>query len=268
MEKRNSERIDDLPTVETPEDVAVLYSWANLHGAKYRDFSASRREYRAQLRHRAAEQAREHELRAQTSAETAASLAEKAARQAEVVAMSHMLQKMTSLSSRHAKWPRRRVASPRLSVSKQPGAPRRQPSPKLLPVAKSARSQKQALQPGDRPRNTRSRKHDGASPTAEVLNRRWKSFRKRFPERLPIHIHHNPMRSPRQAASVSTPDFPANRRPDSYRVSPEPVPAQPRYTSPAASRDGPERDRLRDIASAAGLTTRASACSSATGISS
>lgn len=27
---------------ETPEDVATLYSWANLHGAKYRDFSASR----------------------------------------------------------------------------------------------------------------------------------------------------------------------------------------------------------------------------------
>jgi cellulose biosynthesis protein BcsQ len=27
---------------ETPEDIATLYSWANLHGAKYRDFSASR----------------------------------------------------------------------------------------------------------------------------------------------------------------------------------------------------------------------------------
>ena len=43
---------------ETPEDVAILYSWANLHGAKYRDFSASRREYRAQVRHRAAEELR------------------------------------------------------------------------------------------------------------------------------------------------------------------------------------------------------------------
>jgi cellulose synthase operon protein YhjQ len=31
---------------EIPEDVATLYSWANLHGVKYRDFSASR----AQLR--------------------------------------------------------------------------------------------------------------------------------------------------------------------------------------------------------------------------
>jgi cellulose biosynthesis protein BcsQ len=41
------------------DDVATLYSWANLHGAKYRDFSASRQEVRAQMRQRAvAEQAR------------------------------------------------------------------------------------------------------------------------------------------------------------------------------------------------------------------
>ena len=35
------------------DDVATLYSWANLHGAKYRDFSASRQEMRAQMRQRA-----------------------------------------------------------------------------------------------------------------------------------------------------------------------------------------------------------------------
>jgi cellulose synthase operon protein YhjQ len=57
--------------METPEDVAVLYSWANLHGAKYRDFSASRREYRAQMRHRAAEQEAEAELKAKRDAEAA-----------------------------------------------------------------------------------------------------------------------------------------------------------------------------------------------------
>ena len=75
MDTRSNERLDEIPAVETPEDVAVLYSWANLHGAKYRDFSASRREYRAQLRHRAAEHARELELRAQADAETAAARA-------------------------------------------------------------------------------------------------------------------------------------------------------------------------------------------------
>jgi cellulose synthase operon protein YhjQ len=35
-----------------PDDVATLYSWANLHGAKYRDFSATRQEARSQARFR------------------------------------------------------------------------------------------------------------------------------------------------------------------------------------------------------------------------
>jgi len=34
------------------DDVATLYSWANLHGAKYKDFSASRQQVRAQMRQR------------------------------------------------------------------------------------------------------------------------------------------------------------------------------------------------------------------------
>jgi cellulose synthase operon protein YhjQ len=39
------------------DDVATLYSWANLHGAKYRDFTASRLELRMQARRRAEEAA-------------------------------------------------------------------------------------------------------------------------------------------------------------------------------------------------------------------
>jgi cellulose synthase operon protein YhjQ len=88
MDSRNTDKADDA-VIETPEDVAVLYSWANLHGAKYRDFSASRREYRAQLRHRAAEQVREQALLAQADAETAAAAAESAARHAAEAARSH-----------------------------------------------------------------------------------------------------------------------------------------------------------------------------------
>jgi cellulose synthase operon protein YhjQ len=71
------------PLAETPEDVAILFSWANLHGAKYRDFSASRREYRAQVRHRAAEELRQAELTAKAQAEAAAAEADRAAREAE-----------------------------------------------------------------------------------------------------------------------------------------------------------------------------------------
>lgn len=71
---------DELP--DTPEDVAILYSWANIHGAKYRDFSASRREYRAQMRARAMEAQREAELRAAQEREEAAREQEEAARRA------------------------------------------------------------------------------------------------------------------------------------------------------------------------------------------
>ena len=81
------QQFDDL-LAETPEDVAILYSWANLHGAKYRDFSASRREYRAQVRHRAAEELRQAELAAKVAAESAASEDERIAREAERAAAS------------------------------------------------------------------------------------------------------------------------------------------------------------------------------------
>ncbi len=65
------ENVEELPG-ETPDDVATLYSWANLRGARYRDFSASRREYRAQVRQRAAEELRRAELAAKLRAEAAA----------------------------------------------------------------------------------------------------------------------------------------------------------------------------------------------------
>jgi cellulose synthase operon protein YhjQ len=76
METEPLDRSQGQPSGETPEDVAILYSWANLQGAKYRDFSANRREYRAQMRHRAAEQLRLLELKAQSEAEAAAAKAE------------------------------------------------------------------------------------------------------------------------------------------------------------------------------------------------
>jgi hypothetical protein len=73
---------------EVPEDVAILYSWANLQGGKYRDFSASRREYRAQMRRRAAEALREQELEAAVEAEVTAQAAESQAEVAEVASQS------------------------------------------------------------------------------------------------------------------------------------------------------------------------------------
>src|SRR5271168_2550801 len=56
-------------TNETPEDVATLYSWANLHGAKYRDFSASRAQTREKARQRVQEAIEAERRRAREEAE-------------------------------------------------------------------------------------------------------------------------------------------------------------------------------------------------------
>jgi cellulose synthase operon protein YhjQ len=70
------DKTDEPTSGERSADVAILYSWAKLEGGKPPDFSANRREYRAQMRHRAAEQLRLMELRAQSEAEAAAIKAE------------------------------------------------------------------------------------------------------------------------------------------------------------------------------------------------
>ena len=54
---------------ETPEDVATLYSWANLHGAKYRDFSASRAQTREKARQRVQDAIEAERLRAREETE-------------------------------------------------------------------------------------------------------------------------------------------------------------------------------------------------------
>jgi cellulose synthase operon protein YhjQ len=121
MESRGRDKDDELAG-ETPEDVAVLYSWANLHGAKYRDFSASRREYRAQLRHRAAEQVREQALLAQAEAEGAAKSAESTARYAAEVARTnsaHMSDSGVQRSLREAEVAARMAAAERVEAARR-----------------------------------------------------------------------------------------------------------------------------------------------------
>ena len=58
-----------LDSNETPEDVATLYSWANLHGAKYRDFSASRAQTREKARQRVQDAIEAERRRAREEAE-------------------------------------------------------------------------------------------------------------------------------------------------------------------------------------------------------
>jgi cellulose synthase operon protein YhjQ len=121
MDTRFTNDPEDPQVAETPEDVAILYSWANLHGAKYRDFSASRREYRAQVRHRAAEELRQAELRAQSEAEEAAAQAEWAAREAENTARAEGLETPLSRQEaiREAEEAARRAAAERVEAARR-----------------------------------------------------------------------------------------------------------------------------------------------------
>jgi cellulose synthase operon protein YhjQ len=89
MDSQKPEAVEEQARTENPEDVAVLYSWANLQGARYRDFSGARRESRALMRHRAAQETKDSESRAQAEAEAAAAIAERAAREAEEIARLH-----------------------------------------------------------------------------------------------------------------------------------------------------------------------------------
>jgi len=119
MDPRGADKMEELDSAETPEDVAVLYSWANLHGAKYRDFSASRREYRAQLRHRAAEQVREQALMAQAEAEAAAVAADSAARKAAEAAQAPNSDSSMQRSLREAEEAARTAAAERVEAARR-----------------------------------------------------------------------------------------------------------------------------------------------------
>ena len=59
---------------DTPEDVATLYSWANLDGTRYRDFSANRARVREQARKRAQAAKVAEQLRAEEAASAPAQI--------------------------------------------------------------------------------------------------------------------------------------------------------------------------------------------------
>lgn len=122
---------------ETPEDVATLYSWANLHGAKYRDFSASRAQSREKARQRvqqAIEKEREraeHEAGEQRAAE--AMRAQEAVRQAELAAAQQVAREAAQQAAQAALPPWQPQAAPQ--PAPQPASDRfyAQPEPSSAP---------------------------------------------------------------------------------------------------------------------------------------
>lgn len=138
---------------ETPEDVATLYSWANLHGAKYRDFSASRAQTREKARQRVQEAIESERRRsrdeadAQNNAEVlrsseAARLAE-SERQAEILARDNAMRadrQAAEMAAQQAQQEAARAAQQRAwqtAPAYEPAAAYPGPAPSYVPPAPS-----------------------------------------------------------------------------------------------------------------------------------
>jgi cellulose synthase operon protein YhjQ len=249
MDSRGIDKLDELPASDTPEDVAVLYSWANLHGAKYRDFSASRREYRAQLRHRAAEQIREQELKAQAEAEAAAVVADVAARQAESAAQS--TQDKTSDSSRQQALREAGRAS-RIASAERVEAARRAEAAALAEAA--ARREEREIAEA----NASARRQAARYAESEIRNRESSIHRAaQVPGRMsdPYTLPEHPQSQPQQPLPLAPQRIDSHYEETaaiqrespplaSYQVAPpviSPEPVKQAYTLPAAAQSSSQR---------------------------
>jgi cellulose synthase operon protein YhjQ len=213
----------------TPEDVATLYSWANLHGAKYRDFSASRAQAREEARLRVeealAEQKRREEEEAerqrQEEAQIAARLAAEAAeaaRQAEAerlaeIARQAEAERQAVLAAQEAQ---RQAAQQR---AWQPALPESNPGSSFATGnPQPSHNQPSAQQPN--PAFTSTSGPSAGQPFAQSLHA----------EQIPAHSPSFSVEPQRTA--IPSYSFPAERAPE-YQPTPYPPAAsnQPGYSN-------------------------------------
>ncbi len=136
---------------DTPEDVATLYSWANLHGAKYRDFSASRAQTREKARQRVQEAMEAERRRTHDEAEATRSV--EALRAAEADRMAEAARQVEMMTRENAQKAERFMAD----VSPQPPAYGSQ-----LPAGPNA--QQYAWQPGYPANDVPASQHPHVAP--------------------------------------------------------------------------------------------------------
>ena len=189
-------------STETPEDVATLYSWANLHGAKYRDFSASRAQTREKARLRVQEAIEEERRRSHEEAE-AAKVAE-AHRAAEVV--------RAAQAAHQAELAAQQAAQQAQLASQQA---ERQAAQQAAQHAAQQAAQQQAAQ-------------QAAQMAAQqaAQQRAWQQPRQDRFSALPAS---NPVpATPYYAPQAQQPEYSGYAQPQAYR----PAPLQPQYAAP------------------------------------
>jgi cellulose synthase operon protein YhjQ len=181
---------------ETPEDVATLYSWANLHGAKYRDFSASRAQTRETARLRVQQAMEEEHRRAGQEAEAQqAAEAEHAAEEARAAEAARQAELAAQQAAREVERSAQQAAR-QLELAAQQAAEQ---------AAQRAGQQEAAQQ------------------------RAWQQTR---PDRFSAPPVSNP--APQAAPYYPPPpqqtfDYPGYAQPQAHRPAPSPFPGQPQY---------------------------------------
>jgi cellulose synthase operon protein YhjQ len=225
----------------TPEDVATLYSWANLHGAKYRDFSASRAQTREAARLRAEEalqqeqQSREMAEAAQTAeaereaeearaaeaareaelaAEHAAFEAEQAAQQAAAEAAQLAAQQAAEHAARIEAEEAARQAARRLQE---------QAAQLVGQQAAQRAAEQEAEREAERQAELEAQQEAGREAEQAAQQRAWEANRTdRFV----------PPEAPNYPPPQQSPEYTNFARPQAYRPPPSTLPGQPPY--PAA----------------------------------
>jgi cellulose synthase operon protein YhjQ len=127
---------------EPPEDVASLYSWANMHGAKYRDFSAARAQTRENARQRVQQAIDEEKERTRTQV---AAQGLESPRQVAGFPLSgeqtHLAELATQLAAQLAAHQAAQHAAERTAQPNEPGAPYGSAGQPFYPAWRSARSE-------------------------------------------------------------------------------------------------------------------------------
>jgi cellulose synthase operon protein YhjQ len=190
---------------ETPEDVATLYSWANLHGAKYRDFSAARAQTREKARLRA-EQSTDAQRRGQQETEPLASPS---------------AQPLADLAARQSDWGAQQAAEQAQQAARQLHQAAQQAAEQASHMA-AKQAQEQAARLAAEQATEQAAQYATDQP---VRQRPWQSPR---PERLPASLFSTPAApySPSQSQSF---DYAAYGRPQ--------APSQP--TNAPVREEGP-----------------------------
>jgi len=198
---------------DTPEDVATLYSWANLHGAKYRDFSASRAQTREKARLRVQEAIEDERRRGRDEADTKKAMEEQRGAEAARAAD----------ASREADLAAQ-AAARQLEVAAQQSA---QHAAQLAAQQLAARQSEVAVQQAAKLAAQQAAHQVAQEDSREQI---WQQSRpERFSGLAPSIP--NPLSPPYYAAQPPQMDFSGSKTP-SFRPNPNQPPVQPQFGAP------------------------------------